>query len=289
MTTPGHRGGAKQADLPPVAVLGIDAAWTLTNPSGVSLWRRFEGKWKCLRAAANYHEFSGAGQAELNVLDVQRLLGTCAELLSDLPCPVVAIAVDMPLANEPILGRREADSAISRKFGDRGCSTHSPTPTRPGLVSDKLVRDFSVNGFPLTCSYENAGGTSLIEVYPHVSLLAISDVGPDTDRPYVLGKRLPYKVGKSSKYWPGVPLPVRRQSLVKVWKDILLRLGTFVDLTAFPIPENTDGLTNRELKSLEDQIDALICAWSAAQYVENAMVPIGSEHSAIWIPKMLLK
>ncbi len=84
-------------------VLGIDAAWTSHNPSGVALAVRRNDGWAALAASASYDEFISAVSIA-NPL-TPRPTGSVAELpkLLDaamLKCSraVDVIAVDMPLA-----------------------------------------------------------------------------------------------------------------------------------------------------------------------------------------------
>jgi hypothetical protein len=41
----------------PIAVLGIDAAWTLGEPSGVALLERVESRWRSVAVAPSYSSF----------------------------------------------------------------------------------------------------------------------------------------------------------------------------------------------------------------------------------------
>src|SRR5690348_14948406 len=41
-----------------LTVLGIDAAWTNTAPSGVALLRPSAGGWECVAVAPSYHSFA---------------------------------------------------------------------------------------------------------------------------------------------------------------------------------------------------------------------------------------
>ncbi|MGD0310378.1 MAG: hypothetical protein ABSC02_13965 [Acidobacteriota bacterium] len=96
----------------------------------------------------------------------------------------------MPLSNEKITARRVADNEVSKRFGAYGCAVHSPTPNRPGSISDELTNGFEKAGIPLVVSAKGGLKTpALIEVYPHVALLNLMG----------LSKRLEYKVLKASK------------------------------------------------------------------------------------------
>ena len=179
------------------ALLGIDAAWTLQKPSGVSLLSGDERNgWYCVGLAPSYQAFVdlaagtpvdwGARPIGGSV-DVERLLAAARELAAN---SVEVVAIDMPLSALPITGRRAADDCISRRFGGRGASAHSPSAERPGPLSDVLRADLAAHGFPLATAGGPSRTPALIEVYPHVSLLDLT--GADY--------RLPYKAGKSNKY-----------------------------------------------------------------------------------------
>ena len=45
-------------------VLGIDAAWTTHNPSGVALVQRTAEGWQCLSLAPSYDAFIGLAQGQ---------------------------------------------------------------------------------------------------------------------------------------------------------------------------------------------------------------------------------
>jgi hypothetical protein len=78
--------------------------------------------------------------------------------------PVDLIAIDMPLARSPIVGRRTCDDAVSRAYGGRKCGTHSPSASRPGRISEDLKNGFVRAGYPLLTDTIASKGT--IEVYP---------------------------------------------------------------------------------------------------------------------------
>ena len=177
-------------------VLGIDAAWTAHQPSGISLLQRTTSGWSCLAIAPSYEAFitqaSGQGwdpeqKATGSRPDPAALLQASKQLAgAELSC----VSVDMPLATSPITGRRAADTAISSRFGPKGCAVHSPSAERPGAIADQLRADFAALGYPLHTNGNEHSAPALIECYPHVALLAL------LKRDY----RVPYKVSRSGKY-----------------------------------------------------------------------------------------
>lgn len=260
-------------------VLGIDAAWTDGEPSGVALLERRDSRWRCLRVAASYARFCEgadfAGTARGSLIDVSALLRACSDVSLD--ASVNVVAVDMPLARSPIHSRRTADQVVSRHFGHCGASVHSPTTERPGATGERLRAGFESAGYALKTEGGGAG-PALIEVYPHVALLALMEVP----------KRLPYKAAKSTKYWPGVPLAERKVLLVEEWRAIESRLSKEVDRIHLPLPDDASALSLRQLKALEDALDALICAWVGMQFLDGRANPLGDDDAAIWVPSAAL-
>ena len=118
-------------------VLGIDAAWTAHQPSGIALVQYTASAWSCLAVAPSYEAFiaRASGQAwdpEQKATgsrpDPAALLEASRQLAgAELSC----VSVDMPLATSPITSRRAADTAISSRFGPKGCAVHSHPPNAP--------------------------------------------------------------------------------------------------------------------------------------------------------------
>lgn len=218
------------------AVLGIDAAWTFREPSGVSLVVNKDGRWRVVCVAPSYGAFIRCSDGEPldwtsrkpegGTPDVPRLLDA-AHRLSD--SRVVLVALDMPVSKIPFGGRRIADGAISREFGGRWCSAHSPSAKRPGPLGAKLTSQLRDAGFPLaTASSEGAGALPCtIEVYPHPALLTL------LGRP----KRVPYKVTKSKRYWPELDAGARIVELLKQFGSIDKALRGVLGDTGIPLPQ----------------------------------------------------
>lgn len=265
---------APDAKLDGAAVLGIDAAWTYEQPSGIALIAHRGGRWAHVSSAPSYGTF--LGQQEVRPaggrIDVAAVLARCKTLLGgDLPA---VVAVDMPIGRARIRARRQADAEVSTRFGHAHCAVHSPTPDRPGAVGERLARSFSDEGYALRFQPARVGGPSLIEVYPHVALLALMQIG----------HRLPYKSSKTATYWPGTSLQDRRRNLLAQWRRIEANLRKHIDGVDLGLPPpDYDGPLSR-LKAYEDRLDALICAWVGALYLEGKAQALGDATSAIWVP-----
>ena len=269
------------------SVLGIDAAWTARNPSGVALVRFHPGLgWECIAIAPSYDAFirladeDAAGWAQPGnwerpvrggVPEPEPLL-RAAEILSGEQVSVVA--VDMPLSKSktPITERRVCDNAVSKIFGGKGCGTHSPTDERPGELSVQLRELLDELGYRLEVSKPDEDTS--IEAYPHPAVLSL------LDRDY----RVPYKVSRSLRYWPGLSVQERAHLLVVEFQSIYA--GLSIELHGLPC----EFLPAPPYKSLsflkryEDALDALVCAWVGTRYLDGHADHYGDDDAAIWIP-----
>ena len=118
---------------------------------------------------------------------------------------------------------------------------------------------------------------ALIEVYPHVALLAL------LNRNY----RVPYKVSRSNQYWKTEQLSrgERIQRLLREFQAI--KTGLDAQITGIPsfIPMPAEVTTLASLKPVEDMLDGLICAWMGIEHLEGRTTGVGDATAAIWVPK----
>ncbi len=266
-------------------ILAIDPAWTDHEPSGVALLQSKKHGWKCVALSPSYGQFislahdvavdwsqpPSAGEA-----DVDALLAAATSMLGGQAIDLVTI--DMPIANDVITHRRVADDAVSRRFGAKGCSTHSPTTVRPGELGQRISQRFIDLGFRVAVETTAAGTVpALAEVYPHPALLTL------------LSKdfRYKYKVANAAKYWPDKSVELRKRKLVKNWRRVLVELATTIDAIDLPLPKGAaiETLALSHLKRYEDALDALICAWVGVQYMTGNCSSFGDETAAIWVPE----
>ena len=263
-------------------VLGIDAAWTAHQPSGIALVQNTASGWSCLTIAASYDNFlvQASGQswdpeqkATGSRPDPAALLEASQQLAgAELSC----VSVDMPLATTPITSRRAADNAISSRFGLRGCAVHSPSAERPGTIADQLRADFAALGYPLHTNASGQATPALIECYPHVALLAL----------LTRGFRVPYKVSRSGQYWKAEQLSrnERIERLLNQFQEIKAGLEAHINNIPDFIPKPSEVTTLASLKPVEDMLDGLICAWIGIELLEGRTVGLGDDTAAIWVP-----
>jgi predicted RNase H-like nuclease len=259
------------------AVIGIDAAWTLTNPTGVALViNRGEG-WELADVAGSYSEFLAIKGDQ----PIIRHLGSIPDpsaLISagsiKAGSEINLVAIDMPLSMTPITGRRVSDNIISSLYGARGAGTHTPSALRPGKVSDELRTGFDKIGYPLAVS--EISGPSIVEVYPHPALIELANAA----------RRLPYKHAKIGKYWPNDVPSVRRQLLFDIWQQIIELLDARIIGFASALELPSSDARGHEMKAFEDKLDAVVCAWVGACVLDGMAVAHGDAESAIWVPKL---
>ncbi len=262
------------------SVLGVDAAWTDRRPSGVALIRAgLDGLWECVALAPSYDSFVklAAGnpvlwQEPTTTLgsDTQTLLRSAEGLLGG--ARVTVVSVDMPLSRIDITGRREADNAISRTFGARGCGTHSPSRHRPGKVSRDFHQSLSRLGYRLAVNGPRAD--SLIEVYPAPALLCLLGCG----------YRVPYKVARTLRYWPDLGRQERAERIIREFSGIHEGLSEVICGIRPFVPQLPYSGTLSSLKRYEDALDSLVCAWVGARYLEGRAEAFGDDDAAIWVP-----
>ncbi len=255
--------------------LGIDAAWTATHPSGVALAVETAQGWRLKAVESSYARFcelatvqKATSLARGEAPNPAVLIDACRLLAGRAPD---LIAIDMPLASTPIVGRRASDRAISSAFGAAKAATHSPSERRPGKLADRLREDFRDAGYRL-CTAGGIETPGIMEVYPHAALLALS--GDKT--------RLAYKAGKTTTYWRDLDRPERLVRLAAVWRRIVVLLDARIAgvSDALPLPD----MRGRALKDFEDRLDAVVCVWVAIAALDGLARAFGDAGSAIWVP-----
>lgn len=262
---------------PTRVVLGVDAAWTVTQPSGVALVADEGEGWRAVAAAPSYGHFIAIAEGRDATSErpngsapvAAELLSAAARLAGQ---PVDLVAIDMPLAFSPIIARREADNAVSRTYGGRKCGTHTPSAVRRGPISDSLRKGFAEAGYHLCTQTITSPG--LIEVYPHPALVELT----------CAAERLPYKAGKTRAYWRGLSSAARKANLLDRWAGIATALDDVIAGASAFLPLPDEDAAGWELKAHEDVLDALVCAWVAYVALDGQAVTFGDDDAAIWIP-----
>ncbi len=266
-----------------VLVLGIDAAWGRRNCSGVALLDHCGMSNRVICVAPSVDRFIACAEGdEISWLpgkarepdpDIARLLRSAEHLGG---CAINLVAIDMPLSNKLIVGRRTADTEVSKAFGRQGAAVHSPSSLRPGRFGQWIHRAFTAAGFALaTKASDNFADSRLIEVFPLATLVRLMG----------LDFRPPYKVGKTATYWPGLPLTDRKNCLCSEWRKIIDFLKDEICDLDFNYPEPSMAKSLSALKPYEDGLDAIICALAGAYFFDGHADSFGDQDAAIWVPK----
>jgi predicted RNase H-like nuclease len=130
-------------------------------------------------------------------------------------------------------------------------------------------------GFSLATKITQAGTRGqLLEVYPHPALLAL----------LAADYRIPCKVSKSLKYWPGTDRQTRIANLLEQFSRIHEALARKIHDIPPIVPDASAVATLTSLKRFEDALDALVCAWVGMRYLGGKAVAYGNDTAAIWVP-----
>lgn len=255
-------------------VLGVDCAWTEKEPSGVALveYKPREGI-RLINLGRSYTEFCSEKTEWDNRVygsfpDCTSLLEYCARNGWD----VGLVALDIPLSSELISERRSCDDEISRYYGPKWASVHSPSAERPGQIAVKIFRQLTEAGFVWN---DRNAGKPFIEVYPHASIIEM----------FGLNKRLPYKVQKKSKYWPDCSTDERNKNIITNLNKLREGIEEHVDGVGeiFPVLDSTEKYQVQFLKGYEDALDALICAITGVYFHDDQVRCFGKGEEKIWV------
>jgi predicted RNase H-like nuclease len=259
-------------------VLGIDAAWTASQPSGVALASETSGGWHLVAVEASYARFharaAGAlgGRPKGSRPRPSELLASSLKLSGR---SVDLVAIDIPLSHAAIMGCRRADQEVARTYGAQGCEERSPSTSRPGRIGREMKKGFRMAGYSLLTRAAEPPG--IIEVDPHLALIELT--GAD--------RRLQYKATKARWYW-GRATPAQRYDLLLRWEWAGITALLEQEITgveaALPLPDHRAKIG--EQRAFEDNLDAVISAWVGVCALRGRAAPFGDDDAAIWIPRL---
>ncbi|QHT55171.1 DUF429 domain-containing protein [Cellulomonas sp. H30R-01] len=163
------------------------------------------------------------------------------------------VAIDAPIVVPNATGSRTAEKLLHQQFGRYDAGAHPSNRSRPYLDPPRAARLADAHGWDVDPAHRPDGTrTVAIEVYPHPAMVAL----------FGLGRVIPYKVkpGRS------------REALRDAWGALL----DHVDRVCGPVlrtDENQRWAEIRrtvagaarisELRSVEDEVDAIVCAYLA--------------------------
>ncbi|MFZ3059009.1 MAG: DUF429 domain-containing protein [Candidatus Methanoperedens sp.] len=255
-------------------ILGVDAAWSDKNPSGVALL-----KWshnsvpELIKAGRSYDEFCDSEK----IVWQNRVNGSIPKFSNIIKCcpRVDLVALDIPLSPSPITHRRKADQDISHEYGKKKASTHSPSPERPGVIAINIFKQLIELDFTWATDYMQT--PAFIEVYPHVAIIEL----------FGCEERFQYKVQKKAKYWPGDSPEKRSRKIICNLNELRNKIASVVTGIEQFLPqlEPTNYYSIKCLKGYEDLLDAVLSALVGCNFLEEKAEPFGDQTGVIWVPK----
>ncbi len=269
-------------------ILGVDAAWSEQNPSGLALIRYESGKKPSLvTVARSYEEFLHLGQDgqirwDISAVGTKPEFGRILEKACSLGNQQVrVVALDLPLSRIPITKRRACDSEVSRIYGRMGAAVHSPSAKYPGPISSLVFQQLSGAGYELLPQKDQryTGNGLFMEVYPHIAIIEMLRID----------YRLPYKVQKRSSYWRNATPRERLQNLISSIERLRTKLVQEIEGVQQIIPKASGIINSPEnsisrLKGVEDVLDAVVCAWMGYKQIIGESVGYGDNNGIIWGP-----
>ncbi len=257
-------------------ILGVDAAWTAHQPSGVALLEySHDEKPRIIRAGRSYEEFyagtiSWHHAPKASLPELNQLTQYCRQL----GYPVQVVALDIPLSPKPMHTHRAADRAITRAYGGRGAAVHSPTQHRPGIIATRMYEQLIESGFQWASSAVIQAHPSFIEIYPHAAILELFRY------PY----RLAYKVHKKNQYWKEATSEERYRRLIQNLNQLHEHIRRVVETGILFELDPDKHYILRFLKGYEDVLDSILAAITGMFYLRGEIQVYGDASSAIWIP-----
>lgn len=260
--------------------LGIDAAWTNKNPSGLCLLEKDNNEIRILNCGRSYNEFIEEEiDWEITPKDGEPLISEVLNYCKNKHNKPNCISVDMPISSELITRRRSCDNEISSAYATKGAAVHSPTKERPGKIALKIYNELNKNGYIWKLYNMEISDYNLIEVYPHTAIIEY----------FKLDYRYEYKVSKKNSYKSFKPLKPdeRLKKLIRNLNWLIKKLSLKVEniYEYIPLLDVDYKYKIRELKGVEDLIDSIICSLVGIDYIEDNIVAYGKEDGAIWVPK----
>ena len=242
-------------------VLGIDAAWTPHNPSGVAMVEETEGGWRVIAVEPSYRRFvalAGGPRIETGTdarPDVAALLEACQRLTGRRPDMV---ALDMPLSRRPIVGRRSP----TERFRGPTALANARRIRRAGFDREKSATSFArISKRPLP---PLDGSAAVVEpAGPHRSLSASRACR--TDRSFGAAEIQDRQIGN---YGANSTPPSARRGFSR-WGAIVAALEAEVAGVEARLPKVAPDARGAALKAFEDALDAVVCAWVGIRVLEG--------------------
>ena len=189
--------------------------------------------------------------AKLGIIATLRSLNDVFQFVRANATEEMVVAIDAPLVIANQTGQRGCETAVGRRYGSRDASCHTSNLVRfPDASSVALSALLEIEGFlHVERRREERAGRILAEVYPHAAMVALFD----------LPKTLKYKKGSVAGKRSGLE---ELRSYIRLLAETQPPLVMTEPLKAL-LTTDLGRLAGRALKSYEDTLDGLFCAYLA--------------------------
>lgn len=224
-----------------VYAIGIDLAWSPRNGTGLAIAEKEGPRWIVREAISD--------------------LGTNPEILEILHKHVgdepALVAIDAPLVVPFEKRGREGDRLITKLFGPYDAGVYPATRFYLGRYGGKriwdLVEDMKAAGYRHDCCVDpERPARQFFETYPHAATVAL----------FGLKKTLKYKARQGRTYETRWRELRKLESHLKGLARARPAMAGVDDLLARGVKALRGGM----LKTYEDRLDAILCAYVAAYY-----------------------
>jgi len=231
---------AKRGSSQDLTTIGLDLAWKVGRPSGVSVARWSGGKATLVEPAV------------ARAMENRAVLELVERVAPRGPC---IVAIDCPLEIPNATGMRPCDRLLARLFRPYHAGPHPANRTiflrRAELRGEQLAHDLRDRlGFSLD---PRAGSPrTVIEVYPHPATVVLFD----------LERILPYKAKG------GRSLALRQRALADLQRHLqsLAERDPPLVIDDPVVAADTTGLRGKKFKEVEDALDSLLCTYVGLLY-----------------------
>jgi predicted RNase H-like nuclease len=241
--------------------LGIDLAWA----EGTAARPARETGLACIDASGRVLDLSTARGIDEVAAWVARWEG-----------PGAVAAVDGPLVVANATGSRLAEKEVASRYGRLGISAYPSNRGLPAQGAVALRRRLEDAGW----EYDDGSGAprdadadadarTMLECYPYTTLVGAPELGFDAMKPRY--KRLAPLLATAERR------PHRAAEFRAVLDAVagLARADPPLDVTTHPraaaLVADGPALVERQHKHLEDLLDGLICAWTAAYWARHGL------------------
>ncbi len=231
-----------------VYALGIDLAWSPRNGTGFAAAEKVGPRWILRGTMSNL-------RTNREIVDIVTWYTYRRPAI---------IAIDAPLVVPYRTRGREGDRLITKLFGPHDAGVYPATRFYLGRYGGKriwdLVGDLERAGFRHDCRVEpGKPARTFFETYPHAAMVALFD----------LRKTLKYKTRQGRTYDTRWREFRRLESHLRALSNAEPAMAGF---DTFLSPD-LRSLRGGKLKEYEDRLDAILCAYVAAYYLDVGHPP----------------